>query len=71
VYDLDFLPADYRARLLAAHTTARSGALIAIHSYNLTSGQRRRLRRRGVVVARRLGSSLFARLVAAAEALLA
>jgi hypothetical protein len=67
VYDLDFLPADYRAGLLAASTTARSSALIAVHAYNLTSGQRRRLRRRGVVVARRLSLALFARLAAAAE----
>jgi hypothetical protein len=69
LYDLDFLPADYRAGLLAARTTARSGALIAVHAYNLTSGQRRRLRRRGVVVARRLSVALFARLAAAADAL--
>jgi hypothetical protein len=69
VYDLDFLPPDSRAGLVAAPATAGSRALIAVHGYNLSSGQRRRLRRRGAVVARRLSSALFARLAAAAAAL--
>ena len=62
LYDLDFLPPDYRDRLLAEKTIVRSDAPIAVHGYNLTAGQRGKLRRRGVIVARRLCVALFARL---------
>jgi hypothetical protein len=62
LYDLDFLPADDRDRLLAQLSSDRANRPAAVHGYGLSARQRRTLRRRGVTVARRLCGALFARL---------
>jgi hypothetical protein len=61
VYDLDFLPQSHAASLAAWASPGRSPAL-AVHGYNIDEGLARRLRSAGVVVARRLTSTLFERL---------
>jgi hypothetical protein len=62
LYDLDFLPADYRERLLADLKSGRWSGRVGVHSYSLTRRLARALRRRGVVVTRRLRGGLFRRL---------
>jgi hypothetical protein len=62
LYDVDFLPADERGRLLAELSSQRADRPTAVHGYGLSARERRALRRRGVIVARRLCGALFARL---------
>jgi hypothetical protein len=69
LYDLDFLPADFCARVLADLMARPPKSLAAVHGYNLTARQRRALWRRGVIVARRLRARLFRQLKEAAERL--
>ena len=64
LYDLDYLPNDRREALLAALTAGRMAEPVAVHSYRLSVRQARALRQQGVIVARRLGPKLFARLLA-------
>jgi hypothetical protein len=68
VYDLDSLPPAYRRALLADLGAGQLVEPVAVHSYNLSAGQVRALRRRGVIVGRRLRSRLFDRLLAAVHA---
>ncbi len=58
IYDLDYLPAGHCDRLPRRHA-----GVVAAHGYNLTRRQRAALRRRGVLVARRLGARLLARVL--------
>lgn len=62
VLDLDHLPADCRANLLAQAATSpkHSRSDLAVHSYNLNRAELRVLRRAGVRVARRLTAGLLA-----------
>jgi hypothetical protein len=62
VYDLDFLPERHAASLAAAASLPRRSPALAVHGYNIDRGLARRLRAAGVVVARRLTSTLFERL---------
>jgi hypothetical protein len=66
-YDLDSLPADRRRAILAELTTNKVAWPVAVHSYSLTRRQAGALRLQGVLVARRLGPGLFARLLQAAR----
>lgn len=59
VYDLDYLPIEYREGVLATLVAGPSPSPVAVHGYNLTGKQKSLLRRNGVVVRRRLGPSLF------------
>jgi len=59
IYDLDSFPADRRAVLLAALRAARQRTPVAIHTYRLSAGAARALRRNGVIVVRRLQLTLF------------
>jgi hypothetical protein len=63
VYDLDHLPTDFRDRLLSELASGQLTQVVGVHSYNLTDGQRRALRRRGICVRRRLGKVLMSRLL--------
>ncbi len=59
VCDLDYLPPEVKAGLLA---NARAGvdlSAVAVHSYRLTPAERRALRAAGAAVARRLSASLL------------
>jgi hypothetical protein len=59
LYDLDFLPRDYRARLLATLSARCPAKPIGVHSYNVSPHQRCLLRYRRVAVAERLCGELF------------
>jgi hypothetical protein len=63
--DLDSLPPDEREANLSALLTYSYSRAVAVHSYNLEAQQRRLLRRRNVIVARRLRAKVCGRLVAA------
>jgi hypothetical protein len=65
LYDLDYLPPDTLRALLADLTGRVPACPVAVHSYRLSGRQVRELRRRGVIVVRRLGAGVFARLRAA------
>jgi hypothetical protein len=67
LYDLDFLPADFRERLLKELVAGPRRGPVAVHGYSLSPRVARALRRRGVVVARRLRAGLFRRLRARAR----
>jgi hypothetical protein len=67
ICDLDFLPPGSRDLLVAELQRAQNGP-VAVHGYNLPARQRRMLRRRGVIVARRLRPDVFAWLRAAVAA---
>lgn len=69
LYDLDFLPADFRERLLDDLAAGPRAGRVAVHGYSLSPRVARVLRRRGVVVARRLRGGLFRRLRARARML--
>jgi hypothetical protein len=62
LYDLDFLPDNYRERLLDNLTSGAQSGRIAVHGYGLSLRIARALRRHGVFVARRLRGNLFQRL---------
>lgn len=62
LYDVDFFPADRRQTLLADLAAHRRAEPIVVHSYRLSGTEARALRRQGVIVVRRLRSSVFARL---------
>jgi hypothetical protein len=62
VYDLDFLPADYRERLLEDLRAGRRAGRVGVHGYSLTPFMAQELFRRGVVVTRRLWEGLFRQL---------
>jgi hypothetical protein len=66
--DLDSLPPDEREANLTAVLTYSLSRAVAVHSYNLEAHQRRLLRRRNVIVARRLRAKVFGRLVAVVRA---
>lgn len=58
--DLDGLPREWRANLLARAAAGRLPPGLAIHSYQLSASERRQLRTAGVRVSRRLTAALVA-----------
>src|SRR3954467_11650758 len=67
LYDLDYLPDDRRAALLATPAAGCRGKPVAVHGYHPSAGAGRALRRQGVLVARHLDAELFVRLRLAAR----
>lgn len=63
VYDLDFQPAEVKAKLVADAAAGRVPAGTAVHSYNLTPVEERVLRAARVRVGRRLTARLLATVV--------
>jgi len=63
IYDLDCLPCDDRERVLDELMGDPVRRLAAVHSYNLQPAQKRRLRRNGVIVRRRLHPGWLSRQV--------
>jgi hypothetical protein len=61
-YDLDFLPREQRRGVLSVLSAGRAPYPVAVHSYCLEAGQRRALRKTGVLVTRRLGRRMFEKL---------
>jgi hypothetical protein len=59
VYDLDSFPEAEREEVLAKLLNSLALYPVALHSYNLTDGQVRCLRRNGVAVHRRLTEAVF------------
>jgi hypothetical protein len=59
VCDLDHLPPDVKAGMIATARTGVSLPSVGVHSYNLTAAEARMLRSAGVVVSRRLSARLL------------
>ena len=59
VYDLDSFPKAERAEVLTKLLNSLALYPVAVHSYSLTEGQVRRLRRNGIAVHRRLTEAVF------------
>jgi pyruvate-formate lyase-activating enzyme len=59
ICDLDHLPPDVKAGLLANARDSINLSTLAMHSYNLTAAEVRTLRTAGAEVARRLSAKLF------------
>ena len=59
VCDLDHLPPDVKAGMLANARTGVNLPSVGVHSYHLTSEESRMLRAAGVVVSRRLSARLL------------
>jgi len=68
VYDPDSFPPHERHANLAAVLACPLDRPVAVHGYDFSAEQRQVLRKRGAIVARRLGTEVFARLVNAARA---
>jgi hypothetical protein len=66
--DQDSFPLDERSANLAAVLGRLPNRPVAIHSYDISADQLQVLRRRGAIVARRLGAGMFARLITAVRA---
>jgi hypothetical protein len=62
LHDLDSLPADRRAAILANLEGGEVPGPVAVHSYNLRVSQIKALRNRGVLVTRQLNPQVFVRL---------
>jgi hypothetical protein len=69
LYDLDFLPAEYREHLLDDLAAGRRAGRVGVHGYSLSPFMAQELLRRGVVVTRRLRGGLFRQLRDLAKAL--
>ena len=63
IYDLDCLPRNDRERVLDELMGDPVRRLAAVHSYNLEPAEKRRLRRNGVIVRRRLHAGWLSRLI--------
>src|SRR3954453_19469449 len=63
IYDLDFLPADHRDRIVRRTPAGREPGVVGAPGYNLTRRKGAALRRNGVLVSRRLGARLLARVL--------
>jgi hypothetical protein len=63
IYDLDYLADHDRRHILDELTRGPADTLAVLHSYNLRPGEKRALRRNGVVVHRRLHPSWLGRLM--------
>ncbi len=59
LYDLDYLPAPDRDRILARLRGGPLKVVCGVHSYNVSAKQRRALQRNGVIVRRRLSAGLL------------
>jgi hypothetical protein len=68
LYDPDSFPPEERQANFTTVLDCPLNRPVAVHSYNFSADQLRVLRRRGAIVARRLRSKVFARLVSAARA---
>jgi hypothetical protein len=68
LYDPDSFPPDERQANLTTIIDCPLCRAVAVHSYDFPAGQLRVLRQRGAIVARRLRSIVFARLVNAVRA---
>jgi len=58
IYDLDYLPDNYREEVLYDLCSWPPDVVVAVHGYNLDEKQRKALRRNGVLVARQLSQEL-------------
>src|SRR5262245_34261766 len=58
IYDLDYLPANYREEILDELCSWPPDVAVAVHGYSLDEKQRKTLRQNGVLVARRLSQEL-------------
>jgi hypothetical protein len=67
LYDLDNLPRQQRAELVAQILSSPSNRLRAVHGYDITDEQARILRRHGVAVSQRLHAGLIRSLCKAAQ----
>jgi hypothetical protein len=65
IYDPDSFPADERSANLTTVLACPVNSPVAVHSYDISPEQLDLLRRRGAIVARRLGAGVLARLLAA------
>jgi len=68
LYDPDSVPPGERRANLTTVLDCPLNRPVAVHSYDFSADQLRVLRRRGAIVARRLRSKVFARLVSAVRA---
>jgi hypothetical protein len=65
IYDPDSFPPDERCANLTAVLACPLSRPVAVHSYDISPEQLHLLRRRGAIVARRLGAGVLARLLTA------
>jgi hypothetical protein len=68
LYDPDSFPQDERTANLTTVLACPLNRPVAVHSYDFSADQLHFLRRRGAIVAHRLGSGVFARLMNSARA---
>jgi hypothetical protein len=68
LYDQDSFPQAERSANLTAVLTCPLNRPVAVHSYDFSADQLHVLRCRGAIVARRLRTGLFARLITAVRA---